>query len=858
MATTVYDNALDIIENGAEVNQLGYSCTSSADGTIVAISSPFANGDTGEVRFFEWNGYTWDNNRTTLFGAAGSRFGHSVSLSANGSIVAISSIYNATSPYTTNGAVFVFRWGGTTWSPHGNTITGGYDYEQIGTSVSLSADGTVVAIGSHYNNGSSGANSNIGSIRVLEFNTTNNSWNSTRGMLYGDAAGDKVGSSVSLSNDGNTVAFGSRLAIGYVKVVEWDPIATTWKNDRPNIVGSGSGSNIGASISLSADGLIVAIGELNHHVSAGTYAGRVLIIEWDPITTAWKTDRPDIEGTATNQQIGARISLSDDGNIVAVSRNSSTDINVYQLNSSSTWDLLGSVIVGAKNPTSWLSISADGRSLIASSSDSSGTGSGIATVFGYHDTGTASTSYWTQNRPRPRFTIYDSTIDINEAGDGADPTPLMGHSVSLNTDGTILAVSEPQYDDHGRVRFFEWNPITYIWDNIYDSIEGSANYDFFGGSVSLSADGTVVAIGANDSDVGDGGVASTNIGSVQCFRWDTINNVWDPDTIIYGISAWDKLGYQVALSSNGSVLAASAYGMDNADGVTNGVGGVRVFDWNGSVWSPRAIIYGDNAGDLLGGAMSLSDDGNTVAFGRYGYSNGTGNVGIMKISNWDGANWDHRNTIYGNDGDELGLSVSLSADGSIMAIGLMASNNYAGQINVYKWNPDIPDWDSIGYINDGEINDRIGGSVSLSDDGETLAIGGVYANNFTGSTRVYKWDGLSTWDLKGFDIDGEVAGDRSGKSVSLSNYGNTVSVGAREHDTGGHARVFGYFDTGSIESSYWSQKFPVPTPPPTPPAAVAPTTPPTTPPPPGPVGSQLLIEGGSLKVSGVSGKFTII
>jgi hypothetical protein len=63
----------------------------------------------------------------------------------------------------------------------------------------------------------------------------------------------------------------------------------------------------------------------------------------------------------------------------------------------------------------------------------------------------------------------------------------------------------------------------------------------------------------------------------------------------------------------------------------------------------------------------------------------------------------------------------------------------------------------------------------------------------SGHTRVFEWDG-SDWQQLGSDIDGEVAGDRSGYSVSLNSAGDRVAIGARSNDGNGsgsgHTRIF--------------------------------------------------------------------
>ena len=130
--------------------------------------------------------------------------------------------------------------------------------------------------------------------------------------------------------------------------------------------------------------------------------------------------------------------------------------------------------------------------------------------------------------------------------------------------------------------------------------------------------------------------------------------------------------------------------------------------------------------------------------------------------------------------DNSGISVSLSADGTTVAIGAYGNDSYSGHVRVYIVVGS--EWQQIGQDIDGEAAyDSSGTSVSLSADGRTLAIG-AYLNDGNGDrsghVRVYNLVG-SEWQQIGQDIDGEATCDESGWSVSLSADGTTVAIGAR-------------------------------------------------------------------------------
>ena len=128
--------------------------------------------------------------------------------------------------------------------------------------------------------------------------------------------------------------------------------------------------------------------------------------------------------------------------------------------------------------------------------------------------------------------------------------------------------------------------------------------------------------------------------------------------------------------------------------------------------------------------------------------------------------------------DHSGFSVSLSSDGNIVAIGSRyndANGSNSGNVRIYKNNNST--WSQIGQDIDGEAtSDYSGYSVSLSSDGNMVAIG-AYSNDGNGTNaghvRVYQ-NNNGSWTQLGQDIDGENSGSQSGFSVSLSSQGNMV------------------------------------------------------------------------------------
>jgi len=230
-------------------------------------------------------------------------------------------------------------------------------------------------------------------------------------------------------------------------------------------------------------------------------------------------------------------------------------------------------------------------------------------------------------------------------------------------------------------------------------------------------------------------------------------------------------------------------------------GHTRIYEWNGSAWVQLgADIDGETDGDESGYSVSLSADGARVAIGSIKNSDGGFNSGHTRIYEWNGATWGILGVDIDGEAvvDQSGYSVSLSADGTRVAIGANGNDgggSVRGHTRIYQWNG--ASWVQLGADINGEAdNDESGYSVSLSADGSRVAIGAI--NNAgggvaSGHTRIYQWNG-SAWAQLGGDIDGEAIGDLSGWSVSINADGTRVAIGALFNAgnglNSGHTRIY--------------------------------------------------------------------
>jgi hypothetical protein len=390
--------------------------------------------------------------------------------------------------------------------------------------------------------------------------------------------------------------------------------------------------------------------------------------------------------------------------------------------------------------------------------------------------------------------------------DGAASNDYLGQAVAQSNDGSILAIGAPQnlftgsLSGKGYVRVYAWNGIAYVQRGA--DIIGEAATDMFGWSVSLSDDGSVLAVGAVKND-GANGIDS---GHVRVYAWNGVAYA-QRDVDIDGAKAGDYFGTSVSLSNDGSILAVGAYN-HNKTATDVFVGQTRVYAWNTTTakYVQRgAEIDGEADSDHAGWSVDISDDGSTLAIGaRYNDGNSGKDSGQVRVYAWNsttslyvqqGADIDGASA-----GNYLGWSVALSSNGNIMAAGEpyyapSVGLNQTGQVQVYAWNGVSYAQRGAGIVGEA-AGDEFGRYVALSDDGSVLAVGAPFndANGLSaGHVRVFDWNGANyvqravRWYVPSLsaDINGQAAGDWFGFTISLSGDGTILAVGAKQSDGNG-------------------------------------------------------------------------
>jgi hypothetical protein len=373
--------------------------------------------------------------------------------------------------------------------------------------------------------------------------------------------------------------------------------------------------------------------------------------------------------------------------------------------------------------------------------------------------------------PFEPFEPFEPVCLWEQKGESLTGNNNLGYSISLSSDGNIVAIGG--IGNNGIVKVYEWNGTS--WTQKGSTFIGDSNSDNFGYSISLSSDGNILAVGAWGYN--------TNSGYVKVYEWNSTLWTQKGSTFIGDTSS--RTGWCVSLSSDGEILAIGAPAYNSFKG------SIHIYQWSNTLWIQKGNTFiGESNSDGLGNSVSLSSDGNIVAIGISNFNFSKGQVNIYE---WSGLVWIQKgNSLNGvNFNDNFGSSLSLSSNGTILAISAESYNNYTGIVNVYEFNS--ASWTQKGNsLNGDNLFDRFGSSVFLSSDGLILAVGAYNNDGGRGKVNVYQWNGLS-WIQKGESLYGETINDNFGKSVSLSSYGLILAVGASfVNNSQGQAKVYNY------------------------------------------------------------------
>jgi hypothetical protein len=312
-----------LASDAATGDNFGISVALSADGNTALIgaylekTSPYSNN--GAVYVFTRSDSTWTQQQKLLASdrASNESFGYSVSLSADGNTALIGAYLEDTSPNTDNGAAYVFTRSGSTWTEQQKLLasdaTGFY---QFGFTVDLSSNGDTAIVGAMDAISENGA--------AYVFTRSGSTWTEQQKLLSSDLeSGDRFGQNVSISSDGNTAIIGSAFEdtspnLNNGAAYVFTRSGGTWTQQQKLLSSDGTGNDyFGASVALSSDGNTALIGAYLETTSPNSFNGAAYVFTrsgstWTQQQKLLASDR------ASSDNFGISVALSADGNTALI------------------------------------------------------------------------------------------------------------------------------------------------------------------------------------------------------------------------------------------------------------------------------------------------------------------------------------------------------------------------------------------------------------------------------------------------------------------------------------------------------------------------------------------------------------
>ena len=388
----------------------------------------------------------------------------------------------------------------------------------------------------------------------------------------------------------------------------------------------------------------------------------------------------------------------------------------------------------------------------------------------------------------PNFQTFGDAVSLSAdgmtlaVGSSFDGSPAQG----INGDPT--APNPTPFGRSGSVHVFTLTEDG--WDQqAYIKASDSARDLIFGIHLALSDDGNTMAVRA--------------LGKIYLFE--RLNGEWAETTIL-------NTPGNFSLSGDGNMLAISNHSNDSNN--------ILIFERRDSSWQQNSIatpvsnaeIFAESSVSLY---PSLSHDGNTLAVGAYSHA-------VYLFERTDN-NWIEKASLTASNAeasDRFGRAVSLSANGNTVVVGANYESSFASGVNGFEFDNtksrsgaayifvnNNGNWEQQAYLKAGvsDIGDEFGGAVSISANGNLVAIGaknedgasvGINgdendnAQDRPGAVYVFARNNGS-WQQQAYVKASDTNGFAYfGESISLSADGSALAVGAKYQGSSGAAYLY--------------------------------------------------------------------
>lgn len=685
--------------SGSNANEFGDSVSISHDGTIVAIGDP---GDDAFYIFTRTGGVWSESTRVSPPGVASSLFGHRVKLSGDGSRLLVAAL-NDVNQGAANGACYVYENSGG-WTLISGKIVGNEIVatpQQFGWDIDFNAAGTTALIGAKSYNGGDGA------MYIFD----------------GNAAG------------------------------------TTWTNTYKR-TGS-SASSFGSSVALNAAGTLCFVGSQNASSNEG------LVVVYEKQNGTWSQIQILVPSDGGNNLFGRGVTCDCVGNSLAVIAEpggaTAGYIYTFYRATDGTFSqqsrLEGSLPSGTTTFSLACTMAPSGNEMIAGS-PSDDSGEGATYVF--------------------RLITYTAELYKKITPPSGQPvgSSQFGAAVAIDDTSTTIVVGASLDDSQvGAGYVFSIVNGTWTQDGTKLVPNGNIGSGRFGSAVSISGNGSVIAFGAELEDANDGAT----------YVFEKSGGTWSQVVRFEPNGTNSQLGGRVALNSDGNVLLASASAEQS----------VYVYEKLGGTWQYSQKMKPSISSTNFGKGLSLSGDGSTACIGAF---NASPNGRIFIFENISG-NWTQTVLINaidtdvngGTSGLRFGFATAMSYDGTTAVVGTPFDENSPPDGAVLVFSNFTGSWAQVGSkLTVTDSGSLLGHSVSTDKSGTKIVAGGYVGDSSAGFMYQFS-ESNGVWSQLGSKITplNGVGSGQLGRSASMSVDGRLIVCGASADDSNAGAVYIG-------------------------------------------------------------------
>lgn len=321
----------------------------------------------------------------------------------------------------------------------------------------------------------------------------------------------------------------------------------------------------------------------------------------------------------------------------------------------------------------------------------------------------------------------------------------------------------------------------YVWVQSLSTVPEYGSITF-GNAMDISSDGNHLVVAQIQG-------VQTGQGVLHVYKRSGNQWLYEVSLLAPATKEPEGLGRSVAISDDGRTIAAGAWMHNKRRGA------VYVFVKEGNTWREQVRVAEGFAPDtLLGNALDLSADGNTLAIGETRYPNLRTGGGAIHIYTRSGDTWTKQAQLIGTGivaGDQFGHCISISADGNTILAGVYRANSVGA---AYIFTRKGTTWTETAILQPEILQPGDGFGIhaaALSKDGRVALVGAILHDAFNSKALLNAGAAFvftntdDEWSLAQRLVPADpVFAQHFGTTVAISETGDIAAVRGRESSKG--------------------------------------------------------------------------